>query len=290
MRDAAGDHLVVVGTASKSYCMTGWRIGWIIGPEGARRRRDRAHLAPVAGPATFAQVAAVQALSGPQDVVRRMLAEYLRRRDFIQASGRRDPAVSSARCRTAPSTCSPNVSRCLSRALPDTLELGRSCSRRRPSPSFPARASGAGLLPALVRDGLRGPAGRRVEARGLLRGARPGPARSEVIGAGFTPGAPVLVYLHSPREKVVGSPAVDPARGDRHPRHRATAFEDYLRQERPGDETGLGLVTLFYPISRVERMELDETVGRPRGHRRPLPARDRAVDPGRRRSRCPKRQ
>jgi hypothetical protein len=39
-----------------------------------------------------------------------------------------------------------------------------------------------------------------------------------------------------------------------------TAFEDFLRQE-TRRETGLGLVTLFYPISRVERMELDETVG-----------------------------
>ncbi len=38
------------------------------------------------------------------------------------------------------------------------------------------------------------------------------------------------------------------------------AFEDFLRQE-VRRETGLGLVTLFYPIGRVERMERDETVG-----------------------------
>ena len=38
------------------------------------------------------------------------------------------------------------------------------------------------------------------------------------------------------------------------------AFEDWLRQEARG-EKGLGLVTLFYPMSRVERMERDETVG-----------------------------
>jgi hypothetical protein len=81
-----------------------------------------------------------------------------------------------------------------------------------------------------------------------------------VIGAGFTPGAPVLVYLHSPREKVWGVlmsilPAGIAIRGI-----ELTAFEDFLRQE-ARRETGLGLVTLFYPISRVERMELDETVG-----------------------------
>ena len=38
------------------------------------------------------------------------------------------------------------------------------------------------------------------------------------------------------------------------------AFEDWLRQEARG-EKGLGLVTLFYPMNRVERMERDETVG-----------------------------
>jgi hypothetical protein len=38
------------------------------------------------------------------------------------------------------------------------------------------------------------------------------------------------------------------------------SFEDWLRQEARG-ESGLGLVTLFYPMARVERLERDETVG-----------------------------
>ena len=80
-------------------------------------------------------------------------------------------------------------------------------------------------------------------------------------GPGFAPATSVLVYLHSPREKVWGVlvsllPAGIALRGI-----ELTAFEDYLRQEAAGRETGLGLVTLFYPMSRVERMELDETVG-----------------------------
>jgi aspartate/methionine/tyrosine aminotransferase len=33
LRDAVGDRLVVLGTASKSFCMTGWRIGWVLGPK-----------------------------------------------------------------------------------------------------------------------------------------------------------------------------------------------------------------------------------------------------------------
>ena len=38
------------------------------------------------------------------------------------------------------------------------------------------------------------------------------------------------------------------------------AFDDWVRQEARGEQ-GLGLVTLFYPMNRVERMERDETVG-----------------------------
>jgi hypothetical protein len=78
--------------------------------------------------------------------------------------------------------------------------------------------------------------------------------------AGFAPGTPVLIYLHTPREKVFGvllalQPAGIGVRGI-----DLNAFDDFVRQEARG-ETGLGFVTLFYPMSRVERMERDETVG-----------------------------
>jgi hypothetical protein len=77
---------------------------------------------------------------------------------------------------------------------------------------------------------------------------------------GFAPGTPVLLYLHSPREKVFGvlaslQPAGIAVRGI-----DLAAFEDWLRQEARG-EKGLGLGTLFYPMNRVERVERDETVG-----------------------------
>ena len=76
---------------------------------------------------------------------------------------------------------------------------------------------------------------------------------------GFEPGTPVLLYLHSPREKVFGvlvslQPGGVAVRGI-----ELAAFEDWLRQEARG-EKGLGLVTLFYPMNRIERVEKDETV------------------------------
>ena len=80
------------------------------------------------------------------------------------------------------------------------------------------------------------------------------------MARGFVPGTAVLVYLHSPREKVFGVlVSLDPAgvvlRG-----FELQAFEDWLRQEARGGE-GLGPVTVFYPMNRVERMEKDETLG-----------------------------
>ncbi len=81
-----------------------------------------------------------------------------------------------------------------------------------------------------------------------------------MTSGGFAPGTPVLLYLHTPREKAFGvlvslQPAGITVRG-----LDLAAFDDWLRQEARG-EKGLGLVTLFYPMSRLERMEKDETVG-----------------------------
>lgn len=77
---------------------------------------------------------------------------------------------------------------------------------------------------------------------------------------GFEPGTPVLLYLHSPREKVFGVLVSIQAAGVAVRGIDLAAFEDWLRQEIRGEE-GLGLLTLFYPMSRIERVERDETVG-----------------------------
>jgi hypothetical protein len=77
----------------------------------------------------------------------------------------------------------------------------------------------------------------------------------------LTPGCPVLVYLSSPREKVFGvllslEPAGVAVRG-----MDLTSLEDWMRQEARGESPGLSLASLFYPMTRVERVERDETVG-----------------------------
>lgn len=74
-------------------------------------------------------------------------------------------------------------------------------------------------------------------------------------------GTPVVLYLQGPKEKIWGillslSPAGVMIRGI-----ELEAFEDYMRQEVKGEEDLLGLVTAFYPMYRLERLERDETVG-----------------------------
>ena len=74
-------------------------------------------------------------------------------------------------------------------------------------------------------------------------------------------GDPVVLYLHSPKEKIWGlllslSPAGVVLRGI-----DLNTFDDWMRQEARGDEPYLGLSTVFYPMSRVDRMERDETIG-----------------------------
>jgi hypothetical protein len=74
-------------------------------------------------------------------------------------------------------------------------------------------------------------------------------------------GDPVVLYLQGPKEKIWGlllslSPAGVVLRGI-----DLNAFDDWMRQEARREEPYLGLSTVFYPMSRVDRMERDETIG-----------------------------
>jgi len=85
LRDEIGDLLVVLGTSSKSYCMTGWRIGWLLGPKPLADAATALISHSTQCPTSFAQQGAVAALRGPQQFVRDLLLEYRRRRDFLHA-------------------------------------------------------------------------------------------------------------------------------------------------------------------------------------------------------------
>lgn len=76
---------------------------------------------------------------------------------------------------------------------------------------------------------------------------------------GLEPGTPVLIYLHSPREKVFGALLSLEQSGVALRGLDIVSLEDWMRQEIRGETSGLGLSSAFYPMWRIERMEQDES-------------------------------
>ena len=76
------DRAILVNSLSKTYSMTGWRIGYCAGPAAVIQAMYLVLAQSSRGPATFLQDAAAEALTGCQVCVTEMVAEYARRRDL----------------------------------------------------------------------------------------------------------------------------------------------------------------------------------------------------------------
>ena len=74
---------IVINGVSKSYSMTGWRIGYAAGSEEIVSAMTKYQSQNTSNPTSIAQKAAVEALNGPQDGVGMMAREFQKRRDFI---------------------------------------------------------------------------------------------------------------------------------------------------------------------------------------------------------------
>lgn len=68
---------------SKTYSMTGWRLGYGVMPKPLAEQLTRLAINSYSCTTTFAQLALIEALTGPQDEVERMVAEFKRRRDVF---------------------------------------------------------------------------------------------------------------------------------------------------------------------------------------------------------------
>jgi aspartate aminotransferase len=90
------ERLVVVGSLSKTYAMTGWRMGYALGPAAVIRAMQKLQSQSTSNPTSIVQKAAVAALTGPQDCVRRMRAEYIQLRDHALQGLRSLPGIRSA--------------------------------------------------------------------------------------------------------------------------------------------------------------------------------------------------
>ncbi len=79
----AQTNVAVIGSLSKTFAMTGWRLGYVLGPPDLIKSINKLQSHSTSNPTSIAQKAAIEALTGPQDSVQQMLGEYRRRRDYI---------------------------------------------------------------------------------------------------------------------------------------------------------------------------------------------------------------
>jgi len=88
------DQTIVVNGVSKSYSMTGWRIGYAAGPENVIKAVTDYQSQNTSNPTSIAQKAAVEAISGDQGTVSMMVGEFQKRRNFIVDALNDMPGVS----------------------------------------------------------------------------------------------------------------------------------------------------------------------------------------------------
>jgi aspartate/methionine/tyrosine aminotransferase len=91
--DGMAERTVILDGFSKTYAMTGWRLGYGVFPEWLLPHVDRLIVNSVSCTASFAQRGALAALTGPQDGVARMVEEFRRRRNFVVAGLNRIPGI-----------------------------------------------------------------------------------------------------------------------------------------------------------------------------------------------------
>ena len=85
--------MVIVGSLSKTYAMTGWRTGYALAPAPVLNAMMKLQSQSTSNPTSIVQKAAVAALTGPQECVEEMRLEYIRLRDHVVGGLRAIPGV-----------------------------------------------------------------------------------------------------------------------------------------------------------------------------------------------------
>jgi aspartate aminotransferase len=87
------DNVIIVGSVSKTFAMTGWRIGYTLGPEALIQAIIKVQSQSTSNPTSIAQYAALEAMTGGMETVPPMLAEYKKRRERIVNGLRAIPGI-----------------------------------------------------------------------------------------------------------------------------------------------------------------------------------------------------
>jgi aspartate aminotransferase len=91
------DHVVVLGSLSKTYAMTGWRLGYALAPAIIVSAMSKLQSQSTSNPTSIVQKAAVAALSGSQECVEKMRREYIELRDHVVQGLRSIPGITCTR-------------------------------------------------------------------------------------------------------------------------------------------------------------------------------------------------
>ena len=94
---AIKEHVVVLGSLSKTYAMTGWRAGYALGPKPIIAAMSKLQSQSTSNAASFVQKASAVALSSSQECVREMRADYIKLRDRILARLAEIPGITCTR-------------------------------------------------------------------------------------------------------------------------------------------------------------------------------------------------
>jgi aspartate aminotransferase len=93
LRPRLAARTVTISGVSKTYAMTGWRIGWAVAPEPVAKFMGDLQSQETSNPCSVSQWAALEAVAGPQNSVSHMKAEFARRRDYVLSRVERLPGV-----------------------------------------------------------------------------------------------------------------------------------------------------------------------------------------------------
>ena len=88
------EHVIILGSLSKTYAMTGWRAGFALGPKQVVSAMSKLQSQSTSNATSFVQKAAVAALTGSQQCVAEMRADFLKLRDRILAGLKTVPGLS----------------------------------------------------------------------------------------------------------------------------------------------------------------------------------------------------
>lgn len=116
------DLVFTVNAVSKTYSMTGWRVGYIVGPKEVIKAMGNLQSHSTSNPCSIAQKAALEAITGPQNSVGKMARAFSERREFVHEAMNAIPGFKLEKPEGA-FYAFPNVSGCFNETIKDSFDF-----------------------------------------------------------------------------------------------------------------------------------------------------------------------